>query len=103
MDLKAKKASVARLLDKVTTQGLVTKKTDVSGGTDQTAPVRVRIITRTAELEEPAKCEAVMTATSFPVEGAELLLKGVTYDIVSSVQKGVGDEHLMQRVVLHER
>lgn len=103
MDLKAKKANVERMLAKVSTVGIVTLKSDILDEPDRTARVHVRIINRKAEPEQPAKCEAVMTTTAFPIDGGELLLKGVIYDIIAVEQKGVGDEHIVQKVILHER
>lgn len=103
MDLAKSKANVERMLAKVASQGIVTVKSDIFGQPDQTTSVRVRIINRIAEPEQPVKCEAVVTATAFPINGGELLLKGVTYDIVHSTQSGVGSEHIVQKVVLHER
>jgi len=97
------KATVDRLLAKVTKIGVITKRTDILGGVDMSTPVRVRIITRKAEPDQPTRCEAIMSATAIAIEGGELLLKGITYDIVSVEQKGVGNEHFAQRVVLHER
>jgi len=103
MDLVKSKALVDRLLAKVSSKGTITKTSDVLNVPSQTASVRVKIINRTAEPEQPVRCEAIMSATAFPIEGGELLLDGVTYDIVGVEQKGVGDEHLAQKVVLHER
>jgi len=103
VDLVKAKATADRLLAKVGSVGLVTLKSDILDVQDQTAPVRVKVINRTAEPEQPVRCEALMSATPFPIEGASLLVKGVTYDIVSVKQSGVGTEHLIQKVVLHER
>ncbi|MCC4257001.1 hypothetical protein [Sphingobium lactosutens] len=91
------------MLAKIASVGLVTVKSDILDVADQTASVRVKIINRVAEPEQPVKCEAVISATNFPINGGELLLKGVTYDIVHSTQSGVGDEFIVQKVVLHER
>ena len=103
MDLAKSKATAERLLNKVASVGTVTKKSDVLGVQDQTESVRVKITKRIAEPEQPVKCHALMNATSFPVEGAELLLNGTTYDVVTIEQAGVADEHIVQKVVLHER
>lgn len=103
MDLAKSKALADRLIAKAGSRGLVTKKGDVLNVPAQTANVLAKIISRTAEPEKPVVCDAIMTATSFPAEGAELLLNGVIYDIVSVDQKGVGGEHIAQKVMLHER
>lgn len=103
MDIAKSKATADRLLAKVATIGLVTKKSDILGEADLSASVRVKIKTRVASPEQPVRCDAIMSATAFPVEGAELLLKDVTYDIVEVTQSGVMSEHVIQKVVLHER
>jgi hypothetical protein len=103
MDLVKAKANADRMLAKVASVGLVTLKSDILGVADQTTSVRVKIINRVDAPEQPVKCEAIMSATPFPIAGGELVVKGVTYDIVSATQSGVGDEHIIQKVVLHGR
>lgn len=103
VDLVKAKATADRMMAKVGTIGLITIKSDVLDVEDQTTSVRVKIINRIAEPEQPVRCDAVMTATPFPIEGSSLVVRGVTYDIVSATQSGVGSEHLVQKVVLHER
>lgn len=103
MDLVKAKANADRMLAKVASVGLLTLKSDILDVADQTTSVRVKIINRIAEPQQPVRCEAIMSATAFPIAGAELVVKGVTYDVVSANQSGVGSEHLIQKVVLHER
>jgi hypothetical protein len=106
MDLSKQKALALRLLKKVSTAGVVTvTSSDLSSANPtQTATVYVRLKDRIATTgNEPAKINAVMSATPFPVEGGTLLLNNVTYDIVEVDQSGVASETLAQNVVLHER
>lgn len=103
MDFAKSKATAERLLGKVSSQGTVSKKADVLDQADLTQSVRAFITNRVAEPDQPVKCNAIISATSFPLEGSELVLNGIAYDVVKIEQTGVGDNQIIQRAVLHEK
>ena len=106
MDIARTKALANRMLGKVSAIGSVTVRNEALNASTpaQTQGVRVKLLTREADTsDDAATVKAIVSATAFPIEGGELTLKGVTYDIVSVEQTGIGAEHIIQKVVLRER
>lgn len=103
MDTSAQKALANRLLMKLAQPATVTVKSDILDVADKTASVRAKLLTLTRQPNNPAKISAVMSATPFSVAGGELLLGGITYDILEVEQSGVGNDMIVQKVVLGER
>lgn len=103
MDLKQQKALADRLLAKVVQPATVTIRADVLGETDQTISVKAKLLNVVRKTTDPTVINAVVTRTSVSIRGGELLIGGISYDIIEVEEKGVGQEQLLQRVVLHER
>lgn len=104
-DLSRQKALADRQLTKWCYRGTVTVRSTALDALvpEQTANVLVYLKERASTPDDPVKIPAVMSATSFPIQGGELVVNGATYDIVEVNQKGVGLDHIVQFVVLHER
>lgn len=104
-DLSRQKALVDRILGKWGSRGTVTVTSTALDAPSpvQTANVIVRLGERIAEPGKPVRITATLSRTPFPVDGGQLAIADQTYDIVEATQKGLGNEAVIQFVVLHER